>query len=166
MELTEKFLFFSLNIIAIALPVALLEILLEKNTGWGSSFPKDKWYGKIIGINNKYIALITKIVGIPYFFGYLIFMYFFIIPAMLILEYLFLIQNLFLLIAVYFAILATEDFLWFLLNWNFNSLTELLKGPDGSIWWHKKWIKIFKKTYIPRSYLISAILVIILFILS
>jgi hypothetical protein len=91
-------------------------------------------------------------------------MYFFVLPIILISEYLTIIPNAALLLAVYFAILITEDFLWFLLNWNFNSLEELLKGPNGKIWWHKRWVKIYKNKYLPMSYFI-AIPFILLFIL-
>jgi hypothetical protein len=153
--MTSKIITFLVNVIVLALPIAILEITLEKNTGWGSSFPKNKWYGKVIGENSKIIRAIVKLLGLPYFFGYLVFMYFFVLPIILISEYLTIIPNAALLLAVYFAILITEDFLWFLMNWNFNSLEELLKGPTGKIWWHKRWVKIYKNKYLPMSYFIA-----------
>lgn len=38
-------------------------------------------------------------------------------------------------------------------------------GFQGNIWWHKKWIYIYKG-YIPRSYVVSIVLAIIFFACS
>lgn len=164
--LENKFLFFLINVIIIAIPVALLEILIEKDKGWGAGHPKDKWYGKIIGLNNPIMKTICGSLGIPYIFGYGLLMYFILIPAVLVIEYFTLVPNVPLLIAIYVAATALEDFSWFVLNWHFDSLHQLLKGPNGTIWWHKRWIKIFPKTYLPASYLTALILVIFFYWIS
>ena len=166
MLLWPKIIIFLVNVLAIATPIAILEIFLEKDRGWGSGFPKGKWYGKIIGANNYLVKNLVKIIGIPYFFGYLVCMYFFVIPAVLILEYFIVAPNIPLLLAIYFTILVVEDFSWFLLNWNFNSLKELLKGPNGNIWWHKKWVRIYKDKYLPFSYFLAIPFVLFLLLIS
>lgn len=162
----NKLAFFTLNVIAIAVPIAFLEIITEKDMGWGAGHPKDKWYGKIIGENYPLIKFLAKSVGVPYFFGYAVFMYFVLIPLLLLGEYFLLIPNASLLIAIYFASVALEDFLWFVFNWHFDSLRQLFKGPLGSIWWHKRWLKIGKQTYLPASYLTAAIFTTIFYFLS
>ncbi len=158
--------FFILNVLVIAIWPALLEIWMEEDKGWGADLPKDTWYGKIIGENNPFMMLLAKTIGVPYFFGYAIFMYFFLVPAVLLLEYSFFLHDGFFILAVYFAVLAVEDFLWFVLNPYFSSLRELLKGPYGSIWWHKRWVKVSKNAYFPSSYFSSLLLVIIFLLLS
>lgn len=141
-----------INILVLALPIAILEITLEKDKGWGAGFSKDTWYGRIIGEKNKFLQFLAKMAGVPYFFGYAVFMYFFLVPALLILEYFFLIPDGVFLLATYAGILFVEDFLWFVFNPYFPSLTELLKGPNGNIWWHKRWVRIGENHYLPASY--------------
>ena len=155
-------LLFLLNVFAISIPVALFEIWMEKDKGWGSGLPKDKWYGAIIGKENLFMRNLARIIGVPYFFGYAVFMYFLLIPVVLVLEYFFYIPQILFLFAVYIAILAVEDFSWFALNPYFPSLRELLKGPQGSIWWHKRWIRIAPLRYLPFSYFFSALCVSVL----
>tara|TARA_B100001971_G_C17936067_1_gene405224 strand:+ start:150 stop:275 length:126 start_codon:yes stop_codon:yes gene_type:complete len=38
-----KILIYVVNTIVLALPIAILEIFIEKDEGWGAGFPKDKW---------------------------------------------------------------------------------------------------------------------------
>jgi hypothetical protein len=160
------YLLFLLNVLIIAWPLALFEILLEKDKGWGSGHSKDRWYGKIIGENNLLAKTVVKMFGIPYLFGYFLAMFGFTIPAILIAEYFLVIQNIPLLIAVFIAICFIEDFSWFVFNWYFDSLVQLLKGPNGSIWWHKKWIKISREKYLPASYVTGVILTIIFLLVA
>ncbi|MAF79916.1 hypothetical protein CL629_02450 [bacterium] len=159
-----KILIYAVNIIAIALPIALFEICIEKGTGWGAGFSKDKWYGKIIGKNNRWAEFLTRTIGIPHFTTYHICMLFLFLPILLAVEYFFFLHNILLIVAIYIGVLIIEDFLWFVLNWHFPALKELLKGPHGKIWWHKQWIKIFNKFYLPKSYL--AIIISILLLLT
>ncbi|MDD4988842.1 MAG: hypothetical protein PHV42_00235 [Candidatus Pacebacteria bacterium] len=158
--------FFILNVLAIAWPVAILEILIEKDKGWGAGHPKDKWYGKIIAQNNPVMKGLAKAIGVPYFFGYSLVMYWLIIPWILVAEYFILVKNVWLLVAIFIAICFIEDFSWFVFNWYFDSLTQLLKGPNGSIWWHQKWIRIYKNKYLPASYFSGFALVIIFLLIA
>lgn len=160
------FLFFIINVLAIAWPVAILEIIIEKDKGWGAGHPKNTWYGKIIGRNNPICTTICKFLNVPYIFGYGLVMYGIFIPAILIVEYFVLTNNVFLLLAIFVAICFIEDFSWFLFNWNFDSLTQLFKGPHGNIWWHLKWVKIYKNIYIPQSYIGGIILTIVFLLLA
>lgn len=154
-----------LNVIAITLLCAIFEIIIEKDNGWGGALDKKRWYGKIVGTESRVMKFLAESAGVPYFFGYAIAMYFVFVPTILLGQYFFLDQSIFLFAAIYFSVLAIEDFTWFLLNPYFHSLQELLKGPNGSIWWHKKWIKI-SDIYLPQSYLAAVLLVIIFLILG
>ena len=160
------YLFFIINVLIIAWPVAFLEIIIEKDKGWGAGHPKDKWYGKIIGENNPIAKAIVNALGVPYIFGYGLVMYGIIIPAILVIEYFVLTQNVFLLLGTFFAICFVEDFSWFVFNWYFDSLSQLLKGPNGSIWWHKKWVRVFKDKYLPMSYFTGLALTIVFLLLA
>lgn len=158
--------FFFINVISISLFGAIFEICMEKDKGWGAGLDKSRWYGRIVGENNLILKLLAKSAGVPYFFGYAIAMYFILVPAVLLSEYFLFDQSPILFIAMYFSILALEDFTWFLLNPYFPSLKELLKGPNGSIWWHKKWVRIGNHSYLPQSYFTSALIVASLLILN
>ncbi len=162
----EIFRFFIANVILIALSVAFFEIITEKDKGWGAGHPKDKWYGKILWQNSPIAQTVVKALGVPYIFGYGFAMYGVIIPLTLIAEYLFLNQNVFLLLAIFVTVCFVEDFLWFVFNWYFDSLKQLFKGPYGSIWWHKKWVKIFKDTYLPQSYFSGLSLTLVFLLLA
>lgn len=160
------YLFFIINVLLIAWPVALLEIIIEKDKGWGAGHPKDKWYGKIVGQNNLVMIAISKAINVPYIFGYGLVMYGVIIPIILIAEYFLLTQNIFLLLAIFAAVCFVEDFSWFVFNWYFDSLKQLLKGPNGNIWWHQKWIKISKNNYLPKSYVSGLVLAVVFLLLA
>jgi hypothetical protein len=69
-------------------------------------------------------------------------------------------------LAIFIGVLVAEDFLWFLLNWHFDARKQLLKGPNGSIWWHKNWIKISKNYYLPACYFSALALSIIIFFIA
>lgn len=157
---------FTINVFAFAIPIAFLEIFIEKDKGWGAGLSKEKWYGKIVGKNNPFMKLLAKIVGVPYFFGYGIFMFFFLVPSLLLVEHFLIVHNLPLLFAVYFGISVVEDFLWFVFNWHFPAFRELLKGPKGSIWWHQRWVKIFNGYYLPASYFTGFAIVILFLLVS
>ncbi|MDD3284674.1 MAG: hypothetical protein PHZ07_03715 [Patescibacteria group bacterium] len=150
----EKYLIYILNILLIALPLAIFEICIEPSGGWGSSWLKNKWYAKPFIPENKIVKFFVRIFNVESPLNYHLFMFGFIIPAIFLLEYIFITQNIILLLSGFVAVLVFEDFLWFLLNWRFDSLKQLLKGPNGSIWWHKGWIKVSKNKYLPISYFI------------
>lgn len=151
--LESKFVIFAISILAFAIPIALLEIMIEKDKGWGAALPKNKWYGMIVGEHNSFVKSIASFIGVPYFFGYSVLMYFFLLPLLLLTEHFLIFNNFLFTLAIYLGIVVVEDFSWFVLNWNFPALSELLKGPHGSIWWHKRWLKVYNGYYLPKSYL-------------
>jgi hypothetical protein len=85
------------------------------------------------------------------------------IPLIFFLEYYYSTYNALFFFATFVGALVAEDFLWFLLNWHFDSRTQLLKGPHGSIWWHKRWIRISKKHYVPACYFLALLLSVSMF---
>lgn len=75
--------FFLLNVLSISILVAIVEICIEKEKGWGAGLNKNRWYGKIIGGKNPILKFLATCAGVPYFFGYAIFMYFILVPCIL-----------------------------------------------------------------------------------
>lgn len=131
--------------------VAVFEIIVEKDKGWGTAFRKNKWYAK------KFFIPIHKIIGTYPLLNYHFVMFFIIFPLFLwgLASY-FEIALLYTL-AIYPLALIVEDFLWFVLNPYFPSLRNFFRGPKGNIWWHRKWKKI-GHVYIPTSYIVSIVL--------
>jgi hypothetical protein len=147
----NNYIFYILNVLFFALPLALFEINLEKSQGWGGGFPRDKWYGKSSLKGTWADKVITKITGFESPLNYhVVIMAIFI--TVFVLEYIFLSRNIFLIIACLLGVNFFADFFWFSFNWHFDSMRQLLKGPNGSIHWHKNWIKIGKDKYIPATY--------------
>ncbi len=147
----NNLIYYALNIVLFALPMALIEISIEKSQGWGGGISRESWFGKTSLKGTFADKVITKITGFesPLNFHIVIMIVF---HAIFVLEYIFGTHNLILLAACYFAVNVFADFFWFSLNWYFHSFKELLKGPNGAIHWHKKWLKIGKDKYIPRTY--------------
>ncbi|MDE2031112.1 MAG: hypothetical protein KGI58_02540 [Patescibacteria group bacterium] len=162
----NTYLFYILNILLIALPLAIFEIIIEKDHGWGSGWSKDKWYAKPFHSKSLFIRSIIKILNIESPLYYHVLVFWVVLPIIFITEFFWLESNILLLISSYIAVMIFEDFFWFLLNWNFDSLRQLCNGPKGSIWWHKRWRKIYKNYYLPASYFPTLLLSIILLILS
>lgn len=148
----DKLYIYFLNILIIALPLALFEILIEKEKGWGSGWSKNKWYAKPFVPQSSFVKFLIKVLKIESPLVYHFITFAIIIPAIFIIEYYYWTNNILLLIASFIGVIVLEDFFWFLLNWNFDSLRQLLRGPNGTIWWHKRWIKISKNSYLPASY--------------
>jgi len=156
------YIFYGLNILLFALPLALFEINLEKSQGWGGGFPKDKWYGKSFIKGTAFGRQLTKITRLEEPLNYhVIIMILF--PTVFTLEYIFGIRNIWLIISCFWGVNFFADLFWFFFNWHFDSLTQLLKGPKGSISWHKSWVKISRNSYLPTVYPIWLILSIIFF---
>jgi len=109
---------------------------------------------------------VVKLLNIELPLNYHVVVFVCIIPVLLVVEYFYLTSNIILLLASFFGILIFEDFFWFLLNWNFDSLNQLTKGPHGSIWWHKRWVKVLPERYIPASYPMGLILTFGLLVLA
>ena len=160
----NDYIFYILNILLFALPLALFEINLEKAEGWGGGFPKDKWYGKSSLKGTKIDKILTKITKFESPKNYhLVIMVLFLV--VFITEYI-ITKNIFLVTACFFGVNFFADIFWFSFNWHFDSMKQLLKGPHGSINWHKSWLKINKERYIPATYPIWLALSVIFFVLS
>ncbi len=161
----DNYAFYALNILFFALPLALFEINLEKANGWGGAFPKDKWYGKSSLKNTGVARMLTKISRLETPLNYhLVIMFLFL--AVFVFEYLFGTKNIFLLLSCFFGVNFFADLSWFSFNWHFDSFRQLLKGPNGAITWHKDWVKISSKHYLPRTYFWWLGLSIVFFILA
>lgn len=160
----NDYLFYILNILLFALPLSLFEISLEKSHGWGGGLPKDKWIGKTSIKGTLADKVIRKITGFesPLNYHLLVMIVF---NGFFIIEFFLASKNILLIAACYMGANFFADFFWFSFNWYFHSMKELLKGPKGEIYWHKKWIKI-GKYYIPKTYPIWLGSSIILFTLS
>ncbi|MFI5107281.1 MAG: hypothetical protein ACHP78_00380 [Terriglobales bacterium] len=144
-----------LNIFALALPLAICEIFAEKQAGWGSGWPKNRWYAKPFAPNHSVVKLITNILQIESPLTYHVVTVVVIISLIYVCEYVYWTHNILLLLASFIGVLVFEDCFWFLFNWHFDSLKQLLKGPHGSIWWHKRWIRISRDHYLPASYFLA-----------
>lgn len=160
----NHYIFYVLNVLLFALPLALFEINLEKAQGWGGGFPKDKWYGKSSLRGTKFDKMLTKITKFESPLNYhlvimLLFLTVFVTELVLT-------RDIFLVLSCFFAVNFFADISWFSFNWHFDSMKQLLKGPHGSIGWHKSWVKIGKNSYIPKTYPIWLGLSIIFFVLS
>ncbi len=161
----NDYLFFILNIVLFALPLALIEINIEKDHGWGGGLPKDKWYAKSSLKGTWADKVITMITGFesPLNYHVIIMIIFF---SVFICELIFSGKNILLIVACFLGTNMFADFFWFSFNWHFHSFKELLKGPNGSIHWHKHWLKIGKETYLPKTYPLWFAATIIFLVLS
>jgi hypothetical protein len=149
----------------IAFGVAIFEIIIEKDKGWGSGWDKSKWYAKTFADGSRLSVFISKILSIEPPLNYHLLLFAVFVPALLTLECLIFNRSILFFFSVYIGILTVEDFLWFSLNWHFKSFRELLKGPRGSIFWHKSWVRL-GNVYLPQTYLIGPIVSAALFSLS
>jgi len=155
-----------LNILFFAIPLAFFEIYMEKANGWGSGWSRDKWYAKSILRGTKIGNALTKVTKLEAPLNYHLILSYFIFGGVFILEYIFGTRNIFLVLASLFITLLAAELVWFSCNWYFDSWKQLLKGPQGSIFWHKSWIQIYKNHYLPSVYFTYFILGIIFLILA
>jgi len=161
----NNYVFYALNILLFALPLALFEINLEKNSGWGSAFPKDKWYGKSFIKGTKFGTSLSKITKLEAPLNYHIMVM--ILFATVFLSELFIAHNNFwLVLSAFFGVNFFAEIFWFSFNWYFDSMKQLLKGPGGTIFWHKSWVKISKNSYLPTVYPTWFALSLVFFIMS
>jgi len=158
--------FYIFNIIIIALPLAIFEIIIEKDKGWGSGWDKNKWYAKKFIPDNIIVKSLAKILKIEPPLNYHALVFGFLLPVLFIAQYIYVVNDALLLLASLVSVLVFEDMFWFIFNWNFGSFRQLLRGPEGSIWWIKGWVRIYKKYYLPKSYFIGLPISIILLVLS
>lgn len=162
----DKFVIYGLNILIIALPLALFEILIEKDKGWGSGWNKERWYAKSFALENPVVQLMVRVFKTESPLNYHFLTFVVVIPSFFVFEYFYWTNNILLLCASFVGVIAFEDFFWYLLNWNFDALSQLLKGPSGTIWWHKRWTRISKKYYLPASYFLGFLLSFVLLLLA
>lgn len=161
----NDYLFYALNILLFALPLSLFEINLEKANGWGGAFPKNKWYGKSFLRGTKAGGLLTKITKLESPLNYHV-------VIMILFAVVFLAElivgdkNIWLALSCFFGVNFFADFFWFAFNWHFDSFKQLLKGPHGSITWHKGWLKIGGAAYLPTVYPLWLGLSVFFFILA
>jgi len=161
----NDYLFYALNILLFALPLALFEINLEKDQGWGGGFPRDKWYGKSSLKDTRLTRTLSRLTNFSAPLNYhLVIMALF--AVVFISELVFGPGNIWLILSCFFGVNFFADVFWFSFNWHFNSLTQLLKGPAGSIKWHKSWVKIGRGFYVPQSYPLWLGLSIVFFIMA
>lgn len=165
-DLNEKLIIYAVHVVCIALPLALFEIIIEKDKGWGSGWNARHWYAKAFAPKNTLMQSIRQSLHINEPLNYHVIVFGVVIPAILILDGFFATKNILLTISIFFGILVFEDFFWFALNWNFHSLRELLRGPHGSISWHHSWIRIGSATYLPLSYFSGLAISLLFFLLS
>lgn len=151
----DKFSLYLVNIFIISLPLAIFEILIEKDKGWGSGWLKNKWHAKPFAPKNFFVKFLVRVLTIEYPLNYHFAVFAVAIPAIFILEYFYWSTNIMVLIASFISVLIFEDLFWFLFNWSFDSRRQLLRGPKGNIWWHKRWVKISKNHHLPLSYLLA-----------
>ena len=140
------------NVLCVALPLALFEISMEKANGCGSGWSKDKWYAKSVLRDTKFAKLLTKLTKLEAPLNYHLVLCGLIFPAIFILEYIYGSRNILVLFACLLGIIFFADIFWFMFNWYFDSFRQLLKGPNGTIFWHKSWVKISKNHYVPTVY--------------
>jgi len=161
----NNYLFYALNILLFSLPLALFEINLEKDQGWGGAFPKNKWYGKSFIKGTPIAKVLSQITNFEAPLNYhIVIMFLFV--AVFASEYLFGTKNIFLLLSCFFGVNFFADLFWFSFNWHFDSLKQLLKGPNGTIGWHKNWVPIGKNSYLPLSYPLWFSLSLLFFLLA
>ncbi len=99
----NHYLFYALNVLFFALPLALFEINLEKASGWGGTFPKNKWYGKSFIRGTRFGRVLTKITKLEAPLNYhVIIMILF--PTVFALEYIFGTRNIWLIISCFWGV--------------------------------------------------------------
>lgn len=161
-----NFLFFVANILILAGGLAVFEIKIEKNSGWGSGWQKNKWYSRPFAPKSLLVKIVVKLLNVANPLNYHAIVFGLVLPLTLIIEYFTLTKNVFLLLACFVGVTVFEDMFWFILNWHFDSLRQLLKGPNGGIWWHHRWMRIYKNQYLPVSYATGFLVAAIFLLLS
>ncbi|OGN28148.1 MAG: hypothetical protein A3A33_02225 [Candidatus Yanofskybacteria bacterium RIFCSPLOWO2_01_FULL_49_25] len=162
----EKLIIYAVHVACIALPLAIFEIIIEKDKGWGSGWDIRRWYAKIFAPESSLMRSIQNALHINPPLNYHVLVFGFLVPVLLALDGIFITKSVFMTLSILFGVLVFEDFLWFALNWNFHSLRELLHGPRGSISWHHAWIRIGSTAYIPASYFSGLAISLLFFLLS
>jgi len=139
---------FLANVFALSFLLAVFEISLEKDNGWGTGL--GPFWGKKFFEN----GIVARVCEKHYLTRYHLVMFCFIVPLVLYGEYRWLKIAPLLLVAAWLEIGVVEDFLWFLLNWHFpGSFRKLLAG---GIWWHTAYLRV-GPVKLPRFYFLSSL---------
>ena len=164
------------DVLVLSLLLALLEINMEKDRGWGATL-NSNGLGRKVRPGRLFLGVVEK----QYVTVYHLLMYGIILPGVIaahwVALYLFWSKQgltvtgsglltvwhigstslapFLLAIAAWLAICTIEDFLWFALNWYYPaSLRDLLAGK---IWWHTQWVRI-GRSMLPRFYVWTLII--------
>ena len=167
-----------LNVLVIAIPLAVLELWLEKfKTGWGGEF-RSRFWGKKL-----YFKVVLKVAEKTYISVYHLVMFAVILPGIFVFEFLVLwhlsksgswVLNVYdvrfvpiiFLPTVWLGNSVTEDFLYFviadLFSWRFPG--ALKRFFNGECKWHTHYVKLSNSIKLPRFYLTVPIYIVVLLI--
>lgn len=162
------------NVLAIAIPLAIFEIWLEKlKTGWGGEFRSPFWGKKI------YFGFLLKIAEKTYVTTYHLVMFGLVLPSLLAIEFFILwhlskdgfwILNVdgirfvpvIFLPTVWLGNTVVEDFFYFVFNWRFpGALKKLFRGE---MTWHTHYTNLTSSVKLPRFYITYSICVFVLLV--
>lgn len=157
----ERFAFWTADVMLLSSVLAVFEIVLERDRGWGSALNERGWGRKLLAGN----PLIRWVADKPYVTSYHLLVFGTLLPLVLWCQYRIgislgfgsalrsghAVADLMFLFSAFLAICVLEDFLWFALNWYYpRGLADLLAG---NIWWHTEWIPLGPSVQLPRCYL-------------
>lgn len=153
--------FYIVDILVLSAGLAVFEISIEKGRGWGSGWNKERWYAKPFAPGTRFAAFLHEMNGVAPYTNYHILFFGMAIPAIVVIESFIWPMNAFFYIAVYFGVATLEDPLWFILDWHGRHFGEMLQGPNGPVFWYKKWVRLGQGRYLPVSYLSGTVLSVI-----
>jgi hypothetical protein len=165
--------FYVVNIFAIAVPLAIFEIWLEKfKSGWGGEFYNPFWGKKIrtawiMRVAEKdyltpyHFLMFLGILPIIYGAEWVAFSHVAVGPWWFVLSFRDIsISPILYFPALWIGVATLEDFLYFALNWRWpNALTRLF---NAEMPWHTDYVRISTTKQVPRFYLICLIYVVLL----
>lgn len=172
-------LFWLADIVVLSLGLAIFEILLERQYGWGGRLNTQGWGRRLFAG-----TFVSELAEKSYLTVYHVFTFVFVMPAILYAQFVLLkflgvcqpvaghllmqvegvrFAPFMCFLSIWFAILVVEDALWFALNWYYpESWKDLLAG---NIWWHTRWVRL-GRIKLPRFYLTTPLAAVALLLLS
>ncbi len=178
MGLIRAILFFVVNVVVIATPLALFEIWLERyKSGWGGEFYSPFWGYKIefSFLSKIKLGFLLKILEKTYVTPYHLLMFGLVLPGIFTAEFLWLkhlaggvsswvlpvgfwgisIVPVIYFVALWIGVATLEDFLWSALNWHYeNAMSRFF---SGDLAWHAKWSELAPGIKVPSFYISSPI---------
>jgi hypothetical protein len=175
------------DITALSLVLAIFEILIEHQYGWGGRLNPSGWGRKLFAE-----TIVSEVCEKSYLTVYHVFTFAVVLPSLLFVQLLAAVHTGMLhpaygslfgafhggllmeigdvpflpflfLASIWFAILVVEDALWFALNWYYpRSWQDLLQGK---IWWHTRWVSL-GNIKLPRFYVTTPVVAVVLLALS